>query len=231
MTSTRSPTATAGGPPVKTKMPSDVSTSPSLLAVGVCMKKPSGADRGDDVVLGGDGEAIERARRSRPLDGEDLERRTGVDGVGSGDVLQISVGVAATPDAVRAALVRVVVLVAGAPLVDLGLAGVEQRQQAGVVGIGGVVDQGVDQVSGRDRGANGEVARISDVEGHGVGPVLQPVVGKNHVRRDGGVAVDEVTVGVGDESVEVEGVVSYVAVTVEEDDHQAVENRVATPPS
>jgi len=41
VTSTRSPIATLGGSPVKTQMPSDVSSSPSLRAVGVCMKKPT----------------------------------------------------------------------------------------------------------------------------------------------------------------------------------------------
>ena len=122
-----------------------------------------------------------------------------------------------------------IVLVARAVLVHLRLSGVEQGQQPGVVGVVGVVDDGVHQVGGGQGRAVGKVCRVTLVDGGGVRAILQAVAAKDEgrCRDDPGVAQQKVAAGVGGVAVQVEGVVGDVAVAVVQDEYQAVEGGVA----
>ena len=88
------------------------------------------------------------------------------------DELRIGLGVPGAAAAIRAALVGLGVPGTRLVLVHLWLAGIEEGQQTGIVGVGRVVDQGVNQVIGADRAPVGEIGRIAGVQGHRVLAVL-----------------------------------------------------------
>jgi hypothetical protein len=77
------------------------------------------------------------------------------------------------------------------------LIGFEQHEQAGVVRVGGVVDERVEQVGGRDRRAVLEVGGAASIERDGVRAVLQQPVGEYPINAVRGAAPEcEIAVGV-----------------------------------
>ena len=113
--------------------------------------------------------------------------------------------------------------------IDLRLAGIQQRQQPGIVRVVGVVDDGVLEIGGGDGGAGREVRGVAGQNGDRVGAVLQDARGSNDEidARNAGVSEREVAARVRVESVEIEGRVGQVVGAVVEDDDQAVERRAA----
>ena len=184
-------------PGAKTKMPSEVGGSPSHRVRVLDVEAIEVAVVGDGVVLevadddAFDGHGGAHQGRRGPLPCTLVDRReriaadfgwhddlTHVRYARGGRELRIGVGVARAAGAVRAALDWSRCPVAGAVFVHLRLAGVQQHQQPGVVGIVGVVDDGVDEIGCRDRRVVREVGGVAGVERDRVGAVLQTVRGR-----------------------------------------------------
>ena len=82
--------------------------------------------------------------------------RADVRGAWSGDRLKVGRRVAGAARSIGTPLVRLFGAVAASVLVDLRLAIVQQREQHGLVGIVGVVDEGVAEVRRRERSIRSE---------------------------------------------------------------------------
>ena len=139
----------------------------------------------------------------------------------------IADGIARPAGTVRTALHRDRSAVTCAGFINLRLAAVEQHQQACVIGLTRIVDNGILQVGGGDRGAAGEVRGVGAEQSHGISTVLQGAVTESDVHTGHGAVADgEVTLGVGREAVEIKSGVRLVVAAIEEDHYQAIQGSI-----
>jgi len=109
----------------------------------------------------------------------------------------------------------------------LRLTGVQQYKQPRVVGIGGIVDQSVEEICGRDRRVVRETDGVSHVESDRVGTVLQQIACKDQIDAgDRRVAKREISLGVRAKRVEIERGVRRIRSAVIKDDDQSRERGI-----
>ena len=107
--------------------------------------------------------------------------------------------------------------------------GVERGKETRVVGVISAVHDRVEQARARGRRAVREVCVVAKIQSNGIRPVLKAIAAENDLRRghDSSVAEQEEPVRIRGHAVEIECVVRRVNASVEENEDEATEIRIA----